>query len=97
MVGNLTKKRVGTAITFDLDKCFSRERYLDYNSWENSDLVQKKYIDSLKEKVMKVCEEHLDNYIAEIKTEAILKQKGQFDQLIKACGLSLEDLGLENE
>jgi len=89
MVGNLTKKRVGKAITFDLDKCFSRERYLDYNSWE-----QKKYIDSLKEKVMKVCEEHLDNYIEEIETERILKQKWQLDQLIKASGLSL---GLENE
>jgi len=97
MVGNLTKKRVGKAITFDLDKCFSRERYLDYDSWENSDQVQKKYIDSLKEKVMKVCEEHLDNYIEEIETEAILKQKWQIDQLIKASGLSLEDLDLEDE
>ena len=97
MVGNLTKKREGKAITFDLDKCFSRERYLDYNSWENSDQVQKKYIDSLKEKVMKVCEERLDNYIEEIETELILKQKWQFDQLIKTCGLSLEDLDLEDE
>jgi len=92
MVGNLTKKRVGTAITFDLDKCFSRERYLDYSRWENSDQVQKKYIDSLKEKVMKVCEEHLDNYIEEIETERILEKKRQLDQLIKSCGLSLEDL-----
>jgi len=51
----------------------------------------------LKEKVMKVCEEHLDNYIEEIETEAILKQKWQIDQLIKASGLSLEYLDLEDE
>lgn len=88
MVGNLTKKRVGKAITFNLDKCFSRERYFDYNSWGNSNQVQKKYIGSLKEKVMKVCEERLDNYIEEIETERILKQKWQFDQLIKT---DLED------